>query len=398
MRVCVLCTTNPHLKRWIEANGSVGPCSLCGSAGHPTADLTLFLAHIDCVIRRHYSPDRDEGEGALDLIARTAGISRDLARLVTEVIHDDEGPGHSFCDYGPLSFAGHWSHEHTDRWERLKEIVKHRARFLEPETRSILDSLLGGLETFCGGVTIRELRPADVVFRARLAGSYREADDWFKYPKANLNAPPEDKATAGRMNPAGVRAFYGAFQKRIAVAELRPPIGSHVVVGAFVPARSLRVLDLGVLGDVFEYEDLFGPHFDAVSTRLTFLRMLEQEISLPIQPHDQALEYIPTQVVAEYVRLVLGLDGVAYRSAQIGEAPTPGRVFGTGLRPDERNLVLLGAAATTTSENVAEGVQPGLTFVAGSQQMLDITKVEISYERNMWAHYDAAPDDEEEGA
>ena len=64
-----------------------------------------------------------------------------------------------------------------------KEIVKHKARFFEPETRSILDAILGGLKAFCGGIAIRELRPEDVVFRARLAGSHREADEWFKSPE-----------------------------------------------------------------------------------------------------------------------------------------------------------------------------------------------------------------------
>ena len=83
----------------------------------------------------------------------------------------------------------------------------------------------------------------NVVFRGRLASSAREADEWFKSPETILNAPPKDKATAGRMNAAGVRVFYGALQERIAVAELRPPIGSHVVVGSFAPTRGLRVVD-----------------------------------------------------------------------------------------------------------------------------------------------------------
>jgi hypothetical protein len=177
---------------------------------------------------------------------------------------------------------------------------------------------------------------------------------------------------------------------------LRPPIGSHVVVGSFAPTRALRILDLGGLEEPLDYEDIFGPESEHVSTRFTFLQMLEQEISLPVQPHDQELEYIPTQLVAEYVRVVLGLDGVAYRSAQIGEMPSPNQVAGPKLEPNERNVVLFGAAGVTTSDTAQDGVKPGLAFVPDSQQMLDITKIEVNYCQNMWAHYqDASIEDEE---
>jgi hypothetical protein len=392
---CVLCTTKPDLKQWIERNGAVEGCAFCGSEGQIAVDVTRFTQHIDNVIRRHYSPDDEEGEPATTLISRVAGISADVARLVTNITHDDERPGQSFYDYGPLSFGGRWSQEHADRWEKLKEVVKHEARFFGAETRTILNTILGDLGTFCGGVAIRELSPADVMFRGRLAGSNNEADEWFKSPATTLNAPPKDKATAGRMNAAGVRVFYGALQERIAVAELRPPIGSHVIVGSFAPTRGLRIVDLGVLGDVFEYEDLFSSNFEAVSTRLTFLRMLEQEISLPVQPHHQALEYIPTQVVAEYIRIVLGLDGVGYRSAQVGESPAPGQIIGPRLHPNERNVVLFGVAALTTSEAAPDGLQPGLRFVPDSQQMFDITNIEIRYRNNMWAHYQDQPVEDE---
>ena len=158
----------------------------------------------------------------------------------------------------------------------------------------------------------------------------------------------------------------------------------------------MRIIDLSVLGDVFEYRDLFDPTFETISTRLTFLRMLEQEISLPVQPHDEALEYIPTQVVAEYIASVLGFDGVAYRSAQISQLPNPGQIIGPRLHLDERNVVLFGAAAVTASEAAAEGLQPGLRFIPDSQQMFNITRIELLYQKNMWAHYADPPLDDED--
>jgi hypothetical protein len=331
-----------------------------------------FTAYVDGVIRRYGWPD-DEGERAATLISRLAGLRDDVARLVTNVVHADEAPGQSFYDYGPLTLgSGGWLQEDADRWEEFKRIVRHDGRFFKPETRTILDRIFADIAIFYRGAAIRQLTADTIVFRGRLAESYRQAFGWFESAEPNLAAPPNEKSTAGRMNPAGVRVFYGALQERIAVAELRPPIGSYVVLGSFVPTQPLRILDLGSLGNVFEYEDLFSVNFEKVATRLTFLRMLEQEISSPVQPHDQTLDYIPTQLVAEYVRFVLGLDGIAYRSAQSGEAPAPGQIHGAPLPANERNVALFGSAALTILDQVPEGVMPGLRFVPDSQQLFEI--------------------------
>lgn len=48
-------------------------------------------------------------------------------------------------------------------------------------------------------------------------------------PARNLGAPPKVRAGEGRMNPAGVPAFYGAFERETCVAELRPPVGIRQV-------------------------------------------------------------------------------------------------------------------------------------------------------------------------
>ncbi len=165
MLVCIACTTNPHLKTWIDANGVPGACGFCGSEGQPVVPVAGFVDHVDSVIRRNYSPDDEDGDVAASVISTVAGISRDLASLVTNVTRDDETPGHSFYDYGPLALRGRWPHEHLDRWQQLKQVVKHEARFLGSATRPILDTLLGGLDGFCGGVAIRELTTENVVFR-----------------------------------------------------------------------------------------------------------------------------------------------------------------------------------------------------------------------------------------
>ncbi len=104
---------------------------------------------------------------------------------------------------------------------------------------------------------------------------------------------------------------------------------------------------------------------------------------------------IPTQVAAEFVRLVLGLHGIAYRSAQAGTW-NPLAVFGgRTLATQERKIVLLGSAAIEMTEPDAPA-DARLKFVADSQRMLNVTKVDLSYETDFWAHPEPAQDQDQE--
>ena len=208
--------------------------------------------------------------------------------------------------------------------------------------------------------------------------------EWFRAEDDSaLRAPPD--RPANRMNAARIRAFYGALQKNIAVAEAKPSIGGHVVVAPFTPIRELKVLDLGALGDVFNYIDLFDPVFGEVLERVTFLEMLEQEVSLPVQAADDPVGHVPTQVIADYVHTVLGLDGLAYRSTQTGVAPSWGQLSGGRQRAQQRNLVLFGAAARTISEGSSEDLEPGLQCLLDAREVVDVTRIKVSFRSNLHA-------------
>lgn len=391
MRICSCATTNAHLKAWIISNGQGQRCDACGAYGRATVPVARLAEHIDRVVAKHYAPDLDYheyGEDASDLIQRRAGVDADMAAQVQRFARHGEHPGNpTLYDYGPLHLKTRVVGKYSTRWNSLKKIVKLQARFCGAETRPILDMLLGDMTTFCEGAAIRHLGPQENIFRARKARSAEEALHWCKaHDDSDIRAP--DEQPANRMNATGIRAFYGALEDRIAIAEVKPSIGSYIVLGSFVPTRALAVVDFGALGDVLERSDVFDPEFDAISERLVFLRMLEHELSLPIQPAEDPIGYVPTQVVAEYVHVVLGLDGLAYRSTQTGDALQPGQLYGGRQGPMERNVVLFGGAAVTTSEERQDGLQPGLRFLLESRQVVAITRINICYRETFPAHYE----------
>ncbi|MBN1091084.1 RES family NAD+ phosphorylase [Pantoea sp. 1B4] len=49
------------------------------------------------------------------------------------------------------------------------------------------------------------------------------------------------------MNASGIPVFYGAASAEVAIAEVRPAVGSYVVVAPFEAMRALRVLDISSL-------------------------------------------------------------------------------------------------------------------------------------------------------
>ena len=138
-------------------------------------------------------------------------------------------------------------------------------------------------------------------------------------PETELGAPPKDKARAGRMNPVGVPAFYGAFDRETCIAELRPSVGGMVLTGEFQLLRDARVLDFGVLENIFEAQPMscFDPDYRMNMERRQFLRTLHSKISSPVTP-DQEQEYLYTQVIAEYLSTQIEppIDGVMFASVQ----------------------------------------------------------------------------------
>lgn len=118
--------------------------------------------------------------------------------------------------------------------------------------------------------------------------------------------------------------FYGATKPEIAVSEVRPPVGSHVVVAPFKVIRALKVLDLRQLGAVSLKPDasLFDPKTVKQATRRGFLRGLTQMIVMPVVPEQEDHRYVVTQAIADFLAThpKLNLDGIIFPSAQHSEA------------------------------------------------------------------------------
>ncbi|EPG7916169.1 RES family NAD+ phosphorylase, partial [Pseudomonas aeruginosa] len=170
-------------------------------------------------------------------------------------------------------------------------------------------------------VVVRLLTPEDAppIYRARTCMTYTDVGGIAANPARNLGAPPKERAADGRMNPAGVPAFYGAFERETCIAELRPPVGATVVSGEFRLNRMVRVLDFGRFekADLGPAPSFFDPKHHAKTGRREFLKYLHNEITVPVLPGAER-DYLITQVIAEYLATHCKprIDGVIFKSVQ----------------------------------------------------------------------------------
>jgi hypothetical protein len=123
------------------------------------------------------------------------------------------------------------------------------------------------------------------------------------------------------MNPHGISVFYGATDPLVALSEIRPPVGSRVVIGRFELLRPLRLLDLEALRKLQVKGSIFDRSYLERLQKAKFLEWVSRRIMMPVMPDDEAYEYLPTQVVSDFLATNADplLDGVIYPSVQGAE-------------------------------------------------------------------------------
>jgi hypothetical protein len=142
------------------------------------------------------------------------------------------------------------------------------------------------------------------------------------------------------MNAHGISVFYGANDPKVALAEVRPPVGSQVTVARFEILRPVKLLDLTALSAVSTSGSIFDPTLAGRLERAMFLRSLSQRITKPVMPDDEPFEYIATQAVADFLanESTMQIDGVIFPSAQAAGVSLNIVLFHKAARVEEMEL------------------------------------------------------------
>lgn len=214
------------------------------------------------------------------------------------------------------------------------------------------------LDTIDGHPLIVEAGPGRTIhelYRARVFQSDDKSADALGRPDLRLGSPPWEHATAGRMNARGISVFYAARQDKVAIAEVRPPVGSRVAVARLDIIRPVRLLDLTAFAKVHETGSIFDPSFGRTLERAYFLRSLVKRMIRPVMPDDEVFDYLATQAVADFLASENNptVDGIIFPSAQ---------VF------DGHNIVLFHKAAGVLPLELPKGTKISVSLADGTEE------------------------------
>lgn len=354
-RVCHNCVGESYLSEAIAKNGVIALCDYCNDDEEPTITIFELADEIGGAFDRHYertSPDPDdfqsamlrdkeidyewwrEGEQVVWAIANAASIDEELAKDVLEILEerhavagsDYVGEEQEFDSDSYYEEKGADDYEFRTEWNWVERSIKQRTRFFNREADAFLSRLFGNLDNLKdrqGRSVIVEAGPEYEIksfYRARAfhSGNDDEIIRALKRPDRELGSPPPAFARAGRMNAQGISVFYGASDLATALAEIRPPVGSRVLVGKFDLARPVRLLDVEALRSVYVGGSIFDPAYIGHLELAQFLGRLSERMTMPVMPDDEPKEYLITQMIADFVAQVgePPIDGMLYRSVQ----------------------------------------------------------------------------------
>lgn len=269
------------------------------------------------IIDREISPATDE-------------IREDLFELVHTIWESDYFDENVLDEDALFSKTGGADHWLRNRWGDMQDSLRTQARFVNPEALEVIKMVFETVDedsTESGEPLIVEIGPGhelSSLHRARVFQDDETLEEALRDPEAGLGPPPSRLSCAGRMNAKGVSVFYGANSPLVALAEVRPPVGSKVAIAEFKILRSIRLLDLSRfegINPIVDYNIFDHTSRDKVR-RQKFISQLESELIRPVMPSFSDDGYLITQVISDYLATHerLDLDGLIFRSAQVKNA------------------------------------------------------------------------------
>lgn len=411
-KICHNCVGETYLRSVIEADGEIADCHYCGDDEEKCIPIEELADHVAGAFERHYyrtsdQPDmyesmllRDKeldydwdrhGEPVLEAIAEATSIDTDAAKDVLDILEDRYADIESAqmgeeCEFdfdSRYEWKSARDHEFTYEWQAIERSLKSQSRFFNQGAEAFLVRLFAHLD----GRTTRDGNPVVVAagpdtehasfFRARVFHRSDDLDEAMMRPDLHVGPPPERYARAGRMNANGISMFYGASDKGVALAEVRPPVGSRALVAEFKILRPLRLLDVTALQSVYVEGSVFDPNYLEQLSLAKFMGRLSDRITMPVMPDDEPTEYLITQMIADYLarQPEPALDGILFPSVQSPD--------------DHRNVVLFHHASRVQHLDIPEGTEL-------SARQYDSTEDGDEPDYRVWEEVPAAPEKTEE--
>jgi hypothetical protein len=391
---CAECFGHPGIRNRLKSLVATASCSV--HEGQPAYEVETIVEILDPVFRAyHYPKDEGGGDDLTYSLAEFLQVDEDVAVPLAEILIETEGHDEPFYEYD-RAYEYHPDiavSDHRWEWYYFREDILHRRRFFAPRAREMLDNwfkdahLLRDKE---GNTPVYRLEQGTTILRGRIAENQERATFYLRNPREEIGPPPNKLARAGRMHPSGITAFYGALDIDTCVAELRPGTGRSLVIAEFALLRPIYVFDLSFFSRDGEVSDIFEPDHIVRTQQWRFMNSFMEDISQPVLPEDETLNYIPTQAVAEYL---------SNYSFKIQDSPrrVSALIYPSAQNSQGKNIVFLGEAAEIKDPKERPedaplvGPGPALEYVEKSAKGYGVQIDYHAYELKWLARDDGIP-------
>ena len=412
MFVCPDCFDDIKVRRIVDGlreSPRRGPCDYHPEIEKGAVPLEKILGQIKCLIGRNYWDVRREGRRAPidrndEYLERLESVVEDLtgARpdIVEEIVKGLTGPPHDVIEpYDETMPRGmheiRFVERRSHKWRSFQREVSFGRRFFSRTATGLLSEIFRDLHTLRDDLDRPLIRAmpsgsgTSHVWRARIADRKSTQEEIRTDPALQLGPPPTRSRRPQRMNPAGILAFYGALEPGTCVNELRPIVGSTIALARFSLTRELRVLDLAGLRQATPAGHLGPERCSDDGLYRQFMRRFTDLASKATLPEDQEMEYIPTQVAAEYLINRHQIEKNVPEEARIDAI-----IYPSAQAPNGSNIVLFGDAALVhgVDPRTLEAVhrlpyranrQPGLRIEADSIRIRPVEDAGYSLRQSM---------------
>jgi len=332
--VCDGCVDEIALKRIVSGReADQSRCDFCGSA--PAAPLNVLLKAFVNGLCNEYEPAIE----AVYWEGREGGYQWDRKWDIWEIVDDF---CHIFKRESLLTAVQEAMQPATwverdfmtrrrdialsASWEEFCDLVKFRTRFVF--WRLPVNNDLGAGEISPSKILdeVEKLIVQHGLTRVLAAGcrfwrAQTHNEPAIEHSATRLGTVPTEKAlTANRMSPAGIPRFYGAMDIETAIREVAYDSDNNNVTWCqFELVTDLLVVDFTRLP---EEPSMFDPELGSQQRQIRFLRLFADQLSERVQPEREQIDYVPTQIVTEYLLHVPNdggrIRGIIYRSSLTG--------------------------------------------------------------------------------
>ena len=302
MKCCSKCFNDIFLQSQIEnLSSEKGRCFYCQSKGGthilPEELTDYFLILFDIYI------EKDNGIPLLELIQRDWQTfacpqkrAQDLLENIIKLPKDKVAQS--------TRYAAKYSKDENAirQWESFAEELKFKNRFMPQQlpNRELLIQLFDLV-----GKSYKRLSQKFYRARVNIEGKQYNIND--------LQKPPAGTVLNGRANPIGISYLYTASDAETAIAEIRGYKGEKVSVLEFNIDRDMALLDLRhPYQTVSPFEK--SEYLEVIYRYMPYLEYLGRELSKPVIPHKNNLEYLTSQYLCEFIKQ-MGYDGIIYNSS-----------------------------------------------------------------------------------